>query len=389
MQGAEAGEGEGVDLHDHRLADLDEADIEIGDQGDDLERALVRRDDEELLAGRDHLTDGRHRHLLDDAVDGRDEAGAGKVDLGLGDQLAGLVDPARGLGELVLVVGDGLGEDLELLGVELGEGRVGLDQLALIGGERGLGAVEGFLGIVEIDLGADLQLDRLLAGADAVEDRVDQAAVVGDGHLEAMAGGDLLRHLHVDRGYGIGETRQFGGHHRLFAAAHVLRQRGIEGDHHLFGEEASLCRLPRLRRRVGAEHRRAHGLGAHGGDDGGGGRGLGFGRQRGAQHEALAARHLGRQDAGLGRLHRLDHDAAAGDLGLSRGQAIGAGAQVGPRFRRVEFDDDVAGLHHRAVLDADGGDLTGLKWLDDLGRLSRLDLALRHGMDIEMADEGP
>ena len=75
VQHAEAGEGEGVDLDHRRLAELDEADVEIGDERLDLKLAAVRRDRGELLAGGDDLADRGHRRLLHDAVDRRVKPG--------------------------------------------------------------------------------------------------------------------------------------------------------------------------------------------------------------------------------------------------------------------------------------------------------------------------
>ena len=62
-----------VDLDRRVLADLDEPDVEIGDERFNLQRSLVGRNDDQLLPGRHHLADSGHRHLLRDAVDRRIE----------------------------------------------------------------------------------------------------------------------------------------------------------------------------------------------------------------------------------------------------------------------------------------------------------------------------
>ena len=87
VQRAEASEREGVDL-DHRvLAGLDEADIEVGHQHLDLKLAADRRQHDELLARGDDLAHRGDGYLLNDAVRGRIEAGAGEARLRLGERL--------------------------------------------------------------------------------------------------------------------------------------------------------------------------------------------------------------------------------------------------------------------------------------------------------------
>ena len=114
VQRAEAGEREGVDL-DHRvLAGLDEADIEIGDQRLDLKLAADRRQHDELLAGGDDLADRGDGHLLNDAVGWRVKPSASEARVRLGERLTRFVRLARRVGELVLVVGDELGDGLGL-----------------------------------------------------------------------------------------------------------------------------------------------------------------------------------------------------------------------------------------------------------------------------------
>jgi len=108
VQHAETGKGKGVDLDHGRLAELDEADVEIGDERLDLEPAAVWRDRGELLAGGDDLADRGHRRLLHDAVDRCREAGVRFARGGFGERLARFVRLARGVGELVLIVGEGL-----------------------------------------------------------------------------------------------------------------------------------------------------------------------------------------------------------------------------------------------------------------------------------------
>ena len=183
---AEPGERERVDLDHRRLPELDEADVDVGHQRLDLKLAVRGRDHRELLAGRDHLADRRHRRLLHHAVDRGDEARALKARRRLGERLARLVPLARGVGELVLVVGDELRYGLHPLALELQQGRVGFDQLALVGGEQRLRLLQLLLGVIEVDLGADVEVDRLLPGVDPLLERLHQRVLEGDAHVEPL-----------------------------------------------------------------------------------------------------------------------------------------------------------------------------------------------------------
>ena len=121
-----------------------------------------------MLAGGDYLPDRRDRHLLDDSVDRGEQFCAREPRLGLRDGLPRFVGLAVGFAELVLVVGDELGEGLDLLAGDLLERGVGFDQFAAIGGKRGLRLLQLLLGVIEIDLCADLEIDRFLPRADAL-----------------------------------------------------------------------------------------------------------------------------------------------------------------------------------------------------------------------------
>ena len=148
----------------------------------------------------------------------------------LGDRLARFVGLAPGLRELVLIVGDELRNGLRLLALQLPDRRVGLDQLALVGGELGLRPFQLLLGVVEVDLGADVEVDRLLPGRDALVQRYHQLLLVGDAHVEALVRRQLLRHLPVERLERVRQLDEVGAQDRLLAQPERLWQRFVPRD---------------------------------------------------------------------------------------------------------------------------------------------------------------
>ena len=150
--------------------------------------------------------------------------------VGLGEALARLVGLARGVEQLVFAVGDELRDGLDLLGREFLERGVGLDELAAVGGERGLRLLQAFLCVVKVDLGADGEIDRLLAGGDPVCQRPDQRFFKCDAHLQTLDRRVLLRHLLVEVVELVGELEEIGGQHRPLANAEGLRHRLVPRD---------------------------------------------------------------------------------------------------------------------------------------------------------------
>ena len=262
----------------------------------------------------------------------------------LGERLARFVGLARGLVRLVLVFGDELRQRLGLFALQFADRGVGLDQLALVGSERGLRALQFLLGVVEVDLGADPEVDRLLAGGDALGQRVDQRRLVGDAHTQPLQRRLLLGDLLVERAQRVGELAEVGRQHRFLARLHAVRQRLVPVD---------------LALRIGGE------------------------RVERRQGRAV----LGRLALRLAR--RVDRQPAAGDFAQARLQRLARLALVGGGFRGVELEQQVAGLDRLAVFDPDGGDLAGIERLDDLDPPGRLELAGRDGVDVEPAEERP
>jgi hypothetical protein len=177
-----------------------------------LKFASGRRDDGKLL-GRHNLPDGGDGRLLNDAIDRRVEFCAGKSRRRLGERLTRLVCLARSLGELVLVVGDELRNGLRFLALNLFQRRVDFDQLALIGGKLGLRRLQGLLGVVEVDLGAHVEVDRLLTRGNPLVHRVHQGMLEGDAHVEPLLRRQFLGHLLVERIQGIRQLSQIGVQH--------------------------------------------------------------------------------------------------------------------------------------------------------------------------------
>ena len=141
--------------------------------------------------------------------------------------LARLVRLARGVRELVLIVGDELRNRLRLLALQFPERCVGFDQLALVGGEVRLRLLQLLLGVVQIDLGADVEVDRLLSGRTRWFRRVHELLLVGDAHVETLLRREFLRLLLVERFQGVlraGGGRRAGPPPRAGGTARAKRR---------------------------------------------------------------------------------------------------------------------------------------------------------------------
>ena len=89
------------------------------------------------------------------------------------------------------------------------------------------------------------------------------------------------------------------------------------------------------------------------------------------------------------RLRRNERGLAAHDFRPRRGKFGARPLHIGLGRRAVEFDQHVARLHKRAIGDPNVFDPAGLQRLDDLHPTGRLELALRSGDDVDMAEIGP
>ena len=273
---------------------------------------------------------------------------------------ARLVRLARGVGELVLIVGDKLRNRLRLLALQLLERRVGLDQLALVGGELGLRLLEPLLRVVEVDLGADVEVDRLLPSEDALVQRVHQCVLERDAHVETLSRRELLRHLLVERLEGVGELGEIGAQDRLFAKPERLRARSRPTR----SSGRSDPRAPRSDSGRCASRRASS-----------------------CAPDALSGSAADRLASSSS--HRLDGVAPAGDLGEARVQSVRSAPDVGVGVGRVELEQKVAALDRLPGLDMNRRNLSGIERLDHLGIAWRLDLAWRDGVDVEPTEVRP
>src|SRR5258708_25929531 len=89
------------------------------------------------------------------------------------------------------------------------------------------------------------------------------------------------------------------------------------------------------------------------------------------------------------RSRAQERRSAAQDFCTSGGKLRACAFRVRKSRRAVEFDEDVPGLHERAVANAYGLDPAGFQRLDDLNLSCRLKLALRGGDDVDAAKIGP
>ena len=264
--------------------------------------------------------------------------------LALARALARFVGLADGAAALFFVVGDELRKRLDLFALQFADRGVGLDQLALVGRQHRLRPLELLLGVVEIDLGADLEVDRLLSRRDALTQRFDESGLEGDAHAQALEGRQFLRDLLVECAQRIGDLGQIGGEHRFFAQTHALRQ----------------CLAPvDLALRIGGER-----------------------FEQGGRRAVL-------RGGALRGARGVDHQTTARHLGQIGVERVARGALVGEGFRRIELEQQISCLHAGAVLGVDGGDLARIERLDDLDAPSGFELAWRDRIDVETADEGP
>ena len=116
----------------------------------------------------------------------------------------------------------------------------------------------------------------------------------------------------------------------------------------------------------------------------------------------IARGHFQRGEHGLARagvlamrqqVHRGarpgDGVTASRDLAEIGGKRVAVSGRVRARLRRIEFEQQIARAHARAVLDVDRADLAGIERLHDLGPAGGLHLARRDRVHVEPADEGP
>ena len=89
------------------------------------------------------------------------------------------------------------------------------------------------------------------------------------------------------------------------------------------------------------------------------------------------------------RLRRNKRGLAAQDFRPCRGEFGARALDIGLGARTVELDQHVAGLDQGAIGDANVFDPAGLQRLDDLDPPGRLELALRGGDDVDVAEIGP
>ncbi len=207
--------------------------------------------------------------------------------------------------------------------VEAGGGR---GELALLEGELGLLVLQGLGRVDHRGFRARLRREELRAHVDALLQRRNQPLLVGDGRLEHVALGRLLRFLRPERGDRRRELAEVGGEHALFAGAKLGRDVAGPGDG---GRRREVAGAPR-RERLAA----AHALGLRGGEIG----------------------------------SRLVH--------------------VGVRRRGVELDEHVSRPDLAVVDDMNGGDPPGLHRLDHLHPSGRLELALGCGDDVDAPEPG-
>ena len=272
------------------------------------------------------MADGGDGELLDGAGNRGLQRGAGVLGAGLDHLLRQPVGLARRLGELLRLIGDELAARLEQLGLERLDGRLGLDELALVHGEL-----------------SDLRL-VLLQRVDDQGARQRATVVQGLAHVGALLGEFHQPLARLDGGL---ET-----HPRRILFRDLRRHVGpIGGELSDVGRQHALLAKPD----AGADA---------------------VGERHGARFELVAARDI-------------DRDLPTNRLGARCLQIAGLTLLVGTGFGRVELDQHVAGRDHAAVLDHDGRHLARLQRLHDLGATRGLDAPLRDGVDVELADVGP
>ncbi len=263
-------------------------------------------------------------------------------------RLPRVVRLARGVGGLVLVVGDELGKRFELLAADFVERRLGLDQLTLVRGALRLRLLQFFLRVVEVDLGADLEANRLLAGLHAIMQGDHQIVFERDAHVEALAGRLLLRELLVEIGKLVVERIEVGGKHGALTKPRLLAGVAVETDFLVgIGD--------RLIDRCAFEAAR-----------------------RVASDGLLLQRP--------GDTHRVG---AACDLRRVLVVRAARRIRVCSGLRGIEFEQYIAGFDMLAVGDVDRRNLAAVERLDHLGAARRLDLARRDGVNVEPTDERP